>query len=147
MCRHLTSLLGVVLLVSSASMALAGGDCSGFAPGTKVVNEADGKHFYATARAEALEDSDGSREIAESEARIGARTFLLKIPGVPRTPNGKLQGVTEVGKCVAGTDVYVTVHVSQHSAAQAQALRRQIADSLRRVPVLPVATPSRIGAD
>lgn len=145
--RIFTSVLCAALLVSSVSVAVAGGKCDSFVVGARTGNEADGKHFYATVKVEALDDTDGSQEIAESEARIEAKKLLLKILDVPRTPDGKLQGVTEVGKCAVGSVVYVTVHVSQQSAAQAQALRSQIADSLRRAPVLPVASSTRKTAD
>jgi len=135
------------LLAVSVIAAVADDKCEAFTLGASVIDRSDGKHFYATVKVRAWDDTDGSREIAASEARIEARKVLLDIPDVPRTPNGKLQGVTEVGTCAAGVDVYVAVHVSQRSAAQAQALRSQIADSLKRAPVLPIATPSRTGAD
>ena len=59
-----------------------------------VAEDASGdiRRFYATARAEAFADSDESRELAASEARMLAKVMLVRESAVPRSPDGRLRG-------------------------------------------------------
>ena len=112
--------------------ALAG--CPDWLLGLSVADGPNDRQFFATARAEALSDNDGSRDLAATEARLSAKTLLQGDARVPKSATGRLRGVIERAACANGTMVFVTVMLDETNARRAAALDAAIGASIRSSP-------------
>jgi hypothetical protein len=126
--------IGVTMLAGLLYLPPALARCPEWPMGISVTSSQTDRQFFATAAAEALSDSDGSRELAAAEARIAAKALLRDDKRVPKSSTGRLRGVREMGLCDAGMMVYATVMVDETNARRAAALEDAIATSIHAHP-------------
>jgi hypothetical protein len=129
----------VVLIL--AGVASANADCPSRLLGVAIDNDVAGRKFYATEKAEALADSDDSRELAIAEARVAARALLVNIKDVPKSDNGRLRAVREASICSVGTFVFVTVMVDEVDVRRIISLENAMLKSVQTSPT-PVSIPA-----
>lgn len=132
--HHGASVAVAAAFVTLTCVPRAVAGCPDWPLGLSVSDSSNGRQFFATARAEALSDNGGSRDLAATEARLSAKALLHADARVLKSSEGKLRGVTEKAECASGTMVYVTVMLDETNAERAIALDAAIAASIRSSP-------------
>ena len=122
-------------MVLTSATALA--QCPPGLVGVTVDGSGQSRVFTSVSAAEALLEADESRALAAAEARIKARALLFKDARVPKADNGRLRGVTEVGRCYSGAEVYVTLKLDEANMRRALQMEGMILDSIARSPAMP----------
>jgi hypothetical protein len=75
---------------------------------------------------------NGSQDLAESEARVDAKSLLLKEPFFEK--DKKLMGVIDTITCVEETGIFAAVKVSEESIKQARELDDKTKKSIENAP-------------
>jgi hypothetical protein len=91
--------------------------------------------FVATGKADPLGETEESQQLAVAEARLAARVMLKQDKAVPKTDDGRLRGVREVGVCLDRGSVFVTLRVSEIDMRRASALDAALRQSLQHSPM------------
>ena len=125
----------VVAFAAVPAVSFADVQCRNHFVGVIAEGSAETLAFTATAKAEALVDTEESKSLAEAEARLAARAMLLKVPEVPQPHSGRLRGAVDLGSCADGLQVYGTVRLEVARAKYAAQMEDMMQDSIKEQPL------------
>jgi len=91
------------------------------------------KQYVAVAKVTPLNDDEGSYLLAESEARLEARSALMKHLE-PKVKNTRFSGVVDVSTCRADGDLYATIKLSEDNLMRVMRMQKLLKDSFDRNP-------------
>jgi len=121
----------LVLLLSFSNIAAAGGmTCPPYSIGLHKVNENGETSYFAVSRTEAFDNTEESFDMAEAEARLTARKLIGD--KVFKRQSVILKGAQDIAICRKKKFVYAVVKQSPRSQTQADNLKNQIDDSMRK---------------
>lgn len=121
------TLLAVYGLVFSVNLYAE--NCTHFPEGISKYRDEKGIEITVSVAKSTL---SGSQDLAESEARVDAKSLLLKEPFFEK--DKKLIGVLNTITCVEEKSVFSAVKVSEESIKQVRELDKKVKESIEKSP-------------
>ena len=122
----------VTSLVSLASFA-EDTTCPSHPVGVHEIITGNSKQYVAVAKVTPYSDDEGSYLLAQSEARLEARSALMKFLE-PQVKNTRFSGLVDVSTCRSNGELYATIILNEANLLRAIKMQQLMQRSIDKYP-------------